>query len=198
MTKRPIAATGPPSPGGESKLDGLLADGLVPQGQADRSAIRTLRCRTIAQGRFHQLNYVRHLPPQPVMEEETAGLLGEDIAPNASEALLAAFGSCLAIGIHANAVARRIPIRSLELELEAEIDTTAAYGTGDIDPKPIGFETIRVSVHVQAEATDEVLEAVIQHATLWSPVANTLYNPVHLDVALGRKAPLPTDGSKVA
>ena len=28
------------------------------------------------------------------------------------------------------------------------------------------------------------LAAALRHATLWSPVANTLHNPVHLDVIL--------------
>ena len=182
MTKRPIPANSPPlTPIAKPALDALIA-----KGRADPTAIRTLRCRTVAQGRFHQLNYIRSLPPQPVMEDEPEGLLGEDIAPNASEALLAAFGSCLAIGIHANAVARRIPIRSLELELEADINTTAVWGTGDVDPKPIGFEAIRVSVQMEADASDEVLAALVKHATLWSPVANTLHNPVHLDVALSK------------
>ena len=156
--------------------------------KADPTALRTLRCRTVAKGRLNQLNYIRSLPPQPVMEDEPDSLLDEDIAPNASEALLAAFGSCLAVGIHATAVARRIPIRRLELELEADIHTTAIWGAGHIDPKPIGFETIRVSVQLDADASRETLEALIKHATLWSPVANTLHNPVNLDVTLGSMA----------
>ena len=123
------------------------------------------------------------------MEDEPGNLLDEDSAPNASEALLAAFGSCLTLGIHANAVAQRIPIRSLELVLEADINTASVWGTGNTGPKPLGFETIRVEVRMQAEASDEVLQALIQHATLWSPVANTLHNPVHLDVVLGKPAP---------
>ena len=152
----------------------------------------TLRCRTVATGHFHQLNYIRSLPPQPVVEDEPEGLLAEDIAPNASEALLAAFGSCLAVGIHANAIARRIPIRRLELELEADLNTTAVWGTGDIDPKPIGFEAVRVSVRLDADASREALDALIKHATLWSPVANTLHNPVHLDVVLTQAVDVPT------
>ena len=184
MAMRPVP---PPDPA-LAPIAKPTLDALIATGHSDPTATRILRCRTVAQGRFHQLNYIRNLPPQPGTEDEPESLLDEDFAPNASEALLAAFGSCLAIGIHANAVARRIPIRSLELELEADINTTAVWGTGDIDPKPVGFEAIRVSVQLQAEASDEVLSALIQHATLWSPVANTLHNPVHLDVTLG-KAP---------
>ena len=90
MTKRLIPVAGQPQ-----------LDALAVQAKANPAATRTLRCRTVARGRLHQLNYIRDLPPQPVMEHEADGLLGDDLAPNASEALLAAFGSCLATGIHA-------------------------------------------------------------------------------------------------
>ncbi len=180
MAKRPSPVIRPVlTPIGQPKFDALIA-----KGKADPTVVRTLRCRTVADGHLRQLNYIRDLPPQPVTENEPEGLLSETTAPNASEALLAAFGSCLAIGIHANAVARRIPIRRLELEVEADINTTAVWGAGDTEPKTIGFETVRVSVQLDADAPREALSALIKHATLWSPVANTLHNPVHLDVAL--------------
>lgn len=163
----------PPEPGSQSAKK-----------ESSLNIIRTLRCRTVAQGRFHQLNYIRDLPAQPVMEHEPEGLLSETAAPNALEALLAALGSCLAVGIHANAVVRNIPIHRLELELSAEIDMSAGWRVGRGDPKPIGFEAIHVTVHLEADAPRDALNALIKHATLWSPVANTLHNPVHLVVAL--------------
>jgi uncharacterized OsmC-like protein len=159
-------------------------DAVVAKAKADPAAMRTLRCRTVAQGRLSQLNYIRNLPPQPVMEDEPEGMLGDSLAPNASEALLAALGSCLSIGIHANALAQGIPIRSLELSVEADINMTSVWGSGDLTPKTIGFESIRVSVAIDADASRKVLAAIIKHTVLWSPVANTLHNPVHLDVAL--------------
>ena len=168
----------------QSPVDQRELDGLIARGSADPSATRTLRCRTVARGRFNQLNYIRDLPPQSVMEDEPEGLSGEQLAPNASEALLAAFGSCLAVGIHANAIAQGIPLQSLELELAADLNSTAVWGAGDLTPKTIGFESIRVSVRIEAEAPRASLEALVRHATLWSPVANTLHNPVHLDVIL--------------
>jgi uncharacterized OsmC-like protein len=185
MTKRPVPPAGPPlTP--ISKAEVTAAAIMV---RAASAAIRTVRCRTVAKGRLHQLNYIRDLPPQPVMEEEPEGLLGEAIAPNASEALLAAFGSCLAVGIHANAVAQGVPIRALELRLEADLNSTTSWGLDNPHPKPIGFEVVGVSVHIDADAPHEVLTALIKHAVLWSPVANTLHNPVHLDVTLAEEAP---------
>ena len=98
--------------------------------------------------------------------------------------MLAAFGSCLSLGIHANAVAQGIPIRSLSLDLAGDLNMAAVWGAGNLAPQTIGFETIQVMVHIDAEAPRESLEALVRHATLWSPVANTLHNPVHLDVTL--------------
>lgn len=172
-------------------LGSAALEALVIKAKADPAATRTLRCRTVAQGRFSQLNYIRNLPPQPVMEDEPdpgPGLLSESYAPNASEALLAALGSCLAVGIHANAVAQGIPVQSLELHVEADINTTAVWGSGDLHPKAIGFEAVRVQVQMQADAPYDALLALIRHATLWSPVANTIHNPVHLDVTLAAAA----------
>jgi uncharacterized OsmC-like protein len=173
------AATPPPRPLANAELDALIA-----QAKADPPATRTLRCRTVAMGRLYQLNYIRNLPPQPVTGDEAQGLLGEDMAPNSSEALLAALGSCLALSIHANAVARHIPIQALELELEADINTTAVWGAGDLTPQTIGFDAVRVLIRLEADTSREMLDALIKHATLWSPVANTLHNPVHVDVTL--------------
>lgn len=173
-------------PAASESIDKRQLDAVIAKGKSDPTAVRTLRCRTVAQGRLSQLNYIRDLPPQPVMEDEPEGLLGESTAPNASEALLAALGSCLSIGIHANALGQGIPIRSLELSVEADINMTSAWGSGDLHPKTIGFESIRVTVSIDADASRKTLAALIKHTVLWSPVANTLHNPVHLDVALAR------------
>lgn len=158
--------------------------GSIVSSKSDVSATRTVKCRTVATRRFRQINYIRDLPPQPVVNDQPPHVLDEATAPNALEALLAAFGSCFAVGIHANAVARGIPIRSLELELEADIDATAGWGTSDLKPKVIGLETIRVLVQIDADAPHQSLDALVRFALLWSPVANTLHNPVHLEVTL--------------
>ena len=161
-------------------IDRSGLDALIEKGKANPAAVRTLKCRTIAEGRFRHLNMIRTLSPHVI--DEPPGLLGDDTAPNPSEASLAALGSCLAVGIHANAVARDIAIRSLELELEADINITAVWGTGDTSPKPVGFDAVRVKVHLDADAPQAELDALIAHATKWSPVANTFTKPVALDV----------------
>jgi uncharacterized OsmC-like protein len=117
-------------------------------------------------------------------EVDDTSSLTDEAPATPCEALLAALGSCLAIGIHANAVARAIPIRHLEIEIAGEIGVAALWGTGDLTPKPLGFDTITMRVRIEADVSLEILEALVEHTVMWSPVANTLYNPVHLDVVV--------------
>ncbi|TGE01722.1 OsmC family protein [Methylobacterium nonmethylotrophicum] len=160
--------------------DALAA--LSAKGKEDPTVIKTLKCRTVAKGRFRHLNFIRTLPAYVV--DEPPGLLGDDTAPNPSEAALAALGSCLAVGIHANAVAQGITIFKLEIALEGDLNITAVWGTGDLSEKPVGFTDVRAAVTLEADRPREELEALIAHARVWSPVANTFTRPVNLEMAL--------------
>jgi len=154
---------------------------LAEKGKANPGAVRTLKVRTVLEKKFRHLNYVRDLPPHVI--DEPPGLLGDDTAPNPSEAVLAALGSCISVGIHANAVLNRIHLTRLELELEADINITAVWGTGDLsEDKLVGFSAIRVRARVEGDAPRERLDALIAHADRWSPVANTLRLPVPISV----------------
>jgi uncharacterized OsmC-like protein len=157
-------------------------DKLIAANKANPDVIKTLKCKTVAEGRFRHLNFIRSLPPHVI--DEPPGLLGDDTAPNPSEAVLAALGSCVAVGIHANAVAQGITIYKLELELEGDLNITAVWGTGDLSEKPVGFTDVRVKVHFEADRPREEVEKLIAHSKAWSPVANTLTRPVNLEVAL--------------
>ncbi len=155
-------------------------DALIEKGKENPQAIKTLKCKTVAEGRFRHLNYIRDLPAYVV--DEPPALLGDDTAPNPSEASLAALGSCLAVGIHANAVHRGITIDKLELELEGDLNITAVWGCGDVSEKPVGFTDVRVNVTLESDAPDDVVEELLAHVKAWSPVANTYTRPVNLEV----------------
>lgn len=156
--------------------DGLKQ--LSESGKADPNAIKTLKCKTVLEGQFKNFNYIRSLPP--VVVDEPPGLLGEDTAPNPSEMALLSLGSCLSVGIQANATARGITLTKLEISLEADINITAVWGTGDIDPnKLLGVHEVRAKFDIEAPGlSKDELNDLIQHATKWSPVANTYMNPV--------------------
>ena len=161
--------------------DGLQK--LIEDGKANPKVIKTLKCKTVAEGRFRHLNFIRSL--EPYIVDEPPGLLGDDTAPNPSEATLAALGSCLAVGLHANAVHRGWTVRKLELELEGDLNITAVWGTGDVSEKPVGFTDVRVKVDMACDGVaQEEVQALIDHVQKWSPVANTFTRPVNLTVSL--------------
>src|SRR3982074_3355188 len=114
---------------------------LIANGKANPQVIKTLKCKTVAEGKFRHANYIRNLAPYIV--DEPPGLLGDDTAPNPSEASLAALGSCLAVGLHANAVHRGWIVNKLELQLEGDLNITAVWGTGDVSEKPVGLHGVR-------------------------------------------------------
>ena len=93
-------------------------------------------------------------------------------------------GPGLTVGLHANAIAQGILIRSLELELTGAVDTAAAWGIVRLTLGGIGFETIHVLVRLDADGPRSGLEQLIRHTVLRSPIANPLHNPVELEVAL--------------
>ncbi|MDQ0315758.1 OsmC family protein [Amorphus orientalis] len=173
MSEPATALTGCLAPIDKAGLEDLIA-----KGKADPKAVKTLKCKTVAEGRFRHANYIRDL--EPYIVDEPPGLLGDDTAPNPSEASLAALGSCIAVGLHANAIHRGITIESLELELEGDLNITAVWGTGDVTEKPVGFTDVRIKVHLKADCPQQEIDALIEHVCQWSPVFNTFKRPVNM------------------
>src|SRR3984893_19373165 len=93
---------------------------LIANGKANPQVIKTLKCRTVAEGKFRHANYIRNLPAYIV--DEPPGLLGDDTAPNPSEASLAALGSWLAVGVHANGVHRGWAGNKTALAVEGDLN----------------------------------------------------------------------------
>ncbi|WP_024852156.1 OsmC family protein [Hydrogenovibrio kuenenii] len=161
--------------------DGLKQ--LGEQGKAAPDTIKTLKSKTVLEGQFKNLNYIRDLPA--IVVDEPPGLLGEDTAPNPSEMALLSLGSCLSVGVQANATARGINLTKLEISLEGDINITAVWGTGDVDPdKLLGVREVRAFFDIEADCSAEELEDLVQHATKWSPVANTYMNKVPVTPSL--------------
>ena len=163
-------------------IDGEGLKALGEKGKANPDTVVTLKAKTVCEGQFRMQTYVRDLAPMLI--DEPPHLLGEDNAPNPSEAVLATLGACLAVGIHANATARGIKLTKLELALEGDINVTAVWGTGDLDEaKTLGFSAVRVKVDAEGDAPQEEIDDIIAHSNVWSPVANTLRNNVAVEVS---------------
>jgi uncharacterized OsmC-like protein len=108
--------------------------------------------------------------------DEPPVLLGTNQAANAVEAVLHALASCLAVGTAYNAAAQGIEIRDLRFDLEGELDLHGFLGL-DADVRP-GYQSVRVTCHLDCDADEEKVAALWEHVQKTSPVLDILRHPV--------------------
>lgn len=117
--------------------------------------------------------------------DEPPELLGKDKGPNPVEYLLVGLSGCITTTLVANAAARGIEIRSLESELEGDIDLR---GFLDIDPNvPSGYKEIRFKFTVDADASEKQLKELAEFARNHSPVAGTVQNATPVKVSIEKR-----------
>ena len=162
--------------------DGLLK--FAATGKADPSRRGTNKVRTVMEGKYRSLSYVGD--HQPVVVDEPLHLFGDNTAPAPGEIVLSALGGCLAVGITAVATWKQVKLSHLEIFMEGDIGNPAAWGAGGAEmlPPQMGFQAIRVKVAIEGEATREQLDEIVQHANGYSPVANSMRNPIPMTIAL--------------
>lgn len=162
--------------------DGLLA--FAEKGRHNPQSRGTNKVRTVMEGQYRSLSYVGN--HAPVVVDEPPHLFGQDTAPAPGEIVLSGLGGCLAVGITAVATWKQVKLSKIEIFLEADIGNPAAWGAGGADKQPaeMGFQEIRVKVDVEGDAPREVLEEIVRQANHYSPVANTLRNPIPFTIGL--------------
>lgn len=95
---------------------------------------------------------------------ESAG--GSGVYPTPGVLGRAALGSCLAIGYKMWASKLEIPIKSLEIEIEADVDSAGLYGTADVAP---GYSEVRYSVRIESLASEADINTLLEHGDKHSP-----------------------------
>lgn len=162
--------------------DGLLK--FASEGKANPERRGTNKVKTVMQGQFRSWSYVGN--HNPVVVDEPLHLFGENTVPAPGEIALSALGGCLGVGITAVATMRQVKLSKLEIYLEGDIGNSAAWGAGGAlrEPQQMGFQEIRVKVDIDGDATREELEDIVKHANYYSPVANTMRNPVPFKIAV--------------
>lgn len=114
--------------------------------------------------------------------DEPPVLLGTNTAPNAVEAVLHALASCLAVGFIYNAAAQGIKVDSLQFKLDGDLDLHGFLGlSGRVRP---GFQNIRLSYRVQANAPRDKIIELCNYVQKTSPVLDIIRNPVSVTVML--------------
>ena len=162
--------------------DGLMV--FAEKGRNNPASRGTNKVRTVVDGQYRTLSYVgQHAP---VVVDEPLHLFGQDTAPAPGEVALSALGGCLAVGITAVATWKQVKLSKLEIFLEGDIGNPAAWGAGGAEklPAEMGFQAIRVKVEIEGDAPRELLDEIVQHANRYSPVANSMRNPIAFQIAL--------------
>lgn len=163
--------------------DGLMA--FADKGRNNPGSRGTNKVHTVMEGQYRSLSHVGN--HQPVVVDEPLHLFGQDTAPAPGEIVLSGLGGCLAVGVTAVATWKQVKLTRLEIFMEGDIGNPAAWGAGGAlqkMPSEMGFQAIRVKVLVEGDAPREVLDEIVQHANFYSPVANTMRNPIPFTISL--------------
>lgn len=161
--------------------DGLL--GFAEKGRSNPATRGTNKVHTVTEGQYRTIS---HVSGHQVVVDEPLHLFGEDTAPAPGEIVLSGLGGCLAVGITAVATWKQVKLSRLEIFLEGDIGNPAAWGAGGAEKQPpeMGFQEIRVKVLVEGDASREELDEIVRHANFYSPVANTMRNPIPFSISL--------------
>ena len=161
--------------------NGLLA--FAEKGRNNPGTRGTNKVHTVTDGQYRT---VSHVNGHEVVVDEPLHLFGQDTAPAPGEIVLSGLGGCLAVGITAVATWKQVSLSRLEIFLEADIGNPAAWGAGgaDMEPEDMGFQEIRVKVLVEGDASQEELDEIVQRANYFSPVANSMRNPIPFSIEL--------------
>jgi uncharacterized OsmC-like protein len=100
---------------------------------------------------------------------------GNDAGPGPSVLERAALGSCLAIGYAKYAALYEVPLDSLTVDVEADVDVRGMFGVADV---PVTYKGLRYTVTVESSAPEHKIRKVIEDADQNSPVLANFTEPI--------------------
>ena len=104
----------------------------------------------------------------------------EDHGATPAEIVLAGLASCLTAGIAAVAQNREIQLHSVTATVEGGMDIQGILGV-DSDVRN-GFEGIKVTYHIEADATPDEIKALVAQSQKRSAVFDAITNPTNVTV----------------
>lgn len=102
------------------------------------------------------------------MADMPASVGGNNLGPTPGIYGRAALGSCLAIGYMMKAAEMSIPIHNLEVEVQADYDDGALFGTTKKDTPP-GYLDVRYTIFIESDAPEEKIIGMLNEADAHSP-----------------------------
>ncbi len=104
----------------------------------------------------------------------------EDLGVTPIEFVLVGLASCLTAGVASVAQNRGVQLRSVEAKLEGTMDIQGILGI-DRDVRN-GYDDIKVTFHIDADAPNKEIEAIVAQSQKRSAVYDVLTNPVNVTV----------------
>lgn len=107
-------------------------------------------------------------------------LTGTDLGPAPVEYLLLGLAGCLTAGLANIASARGVTLRSVESVVEGSIDLQGILGLSDEVRN--GFDRIRVTFRIDADASDDKVRELVAQSRSRSAVFDVVTNGVPVDI----------------
>jgi uncharacterized OsmC-like protein len=136
--------------------------------------------RTTIHDFFGAKQNLNHRQDFQISADEPDLLLGSDKGANPVELALTALASCLTTTLVYHAAARGVTVSAVESELEGALDLRGFLGMSDSVRR--GYTHIDVRMQVDADASQEVIDDLIELAQKQSPVFDIISNPVNVMV----------------
>ncbi len=118
--------------------------------------------------------------------DEPESLGGTDTGPNPVELILGALASCQEITYRAFAEALQIPLDSVSVRIEGDLDLRGFFAVDN--SVRAGFQNIRGIVELDSPASDEQLTQLRQIVDAHCPVLDILQAPVPVSLELDRQS----------
>ena len=148
--------------------------------RAKCSWIRGTHSRSSIEGFFGLGEEQKHRTEFTVDTDHPEVFASEDHGATPVEMVLAGLAGCLTAGVASVAQNRNIQLRSVTATLEAGMDLQGILG---IDPEVRnGFDGVRVSYEIDADATADEIRAIVAQSQKRSAVFDILTNPTAVTV----------------
>jgi len=117
---------------------------------------------------------LKHAQTFKIEGDQPKQFLGMDMGPASVEILLAALGHCISNNWAMFGASMGIPIESLKLEVEGDLDMQGRMGLPEPGKVRPGYQIIRITYYVKSKAPKETLEQLKQLAEDRSPTRDSL------------------------
>ena len=107
---------------------------------------------------------------------------GSGLQACSGDMLLEALAACAGVTLQAVATALEIPVRGGTVEVEGDLDFRGTLGVSK--EVPVGFQTIRLRLNLDSDATKEQLDTLLKLTERYCVVLQTLRTPPAITATL--------------